>query len=337
MNPDRFATDVLEFAPALRAFIGRRVEDRATADDLLQDVFVEVFRARGSLRDAGRLRAWLFQSTRAAVVDHYRRRRPLEPLSPDLPAEASAGDDADGAMSRAVQRFVLTLPEGYRRPLELVDLGGKSVKTAASELGLGESALKNRLMRGRVLLGKKLLACCRLDVDAHGRVLDYAPRHPPLRPAPPSGITFSLARGTTDEPEIRALLRGAGLMADDLTPAHFLTFLTARAGETLVGCVGGEVLDSQTLLLRSLAVDPTWRGHGIGDRLVGESARLAMQLGLFELYLLTETASPFFAARGYRIVGREDAPASVKGSTQFKELCPAYAVLMHRLATLGAA
>lgn len=329
MTADRFATEVLQCAPELRAFVGRRVDQPAVADDLLQDVFVKVFRARGSLRDAGRLRAWLFQSTRAAVADHYRRRRPLDPLPPDLEAEGAASDDPDGAMSRAVRRFLLTLPATYRRPLELVDLGRMPVKRAAAELGIGESALKNRLMRGRAMLGRKMLACCRLEFDAGGRVLDYAPRHPPIAGRAPAGVTYALAQ-PDDESGIRALLQAAGLTDSDLTPAHFLTFLVARAGRELVGCLGGEVLDERTILLRSLAVAESSRGRGLGVRLVAEGERVARQLGMESIYLLTETAREFFARRGFRTVPRDDAPEVVRQCGQFAQLCPASAVLMEK-------
>lgn len=323
---DPFATQVLKCAPELRAFVGRRVPEPAVADDLLQDVFVKVFRARGSLRDAGRLRAWLFQSTRAAMADHYRRRRPLDPLPPDLQAECAESDDPDGAMSRAVRRFLLTLPETYRRPLELVDLGRLPLKRAAQELGIGESAIKNRLSRGRAMLGKKMLDCCRLELGSSGEVLDYSPRHAPL-PAPPAGLTFALAR-PEDEPGIRDLLERSGLVTSDLTPAHFLTFLVARAGRKVVGCVGGEVLDERTLLLRSLAVEPARRDQGIGARLVAEGERVAVQLGIGTIYLLTTSASEFFARQGFRVAPREVAPEVVRRSSQFAALCPASAVLL---------
>lgn len=329
MTADRFATEVLQCAPELRAFVGRRVSEPTLADDLLQDVFVKVFRARGSLRDAGRLRAWLFQSTRAALAGHYRRRRPHEPLPPDLRAECTPSDDPDGAMARAVRRFLLTLPETYRRPLELVDLGRLPVKRAAEELGLGESAVKNRLARGRAMLGKKMLACCRLELGKSGEVLDYAPRHPPLPRPAPAGVTFALAR-PEDEAGIRALLERSGLETSDLTPAHFLTFLVARAGRKVVGCVGGEVLDERAILLRSLAVDETRRGQGLGQRLVAEGERVAVQLGMESVWLLTMTAADFFARQGFLAVPRGQATDAVRRCGQFTALCPASAVLMHK-------
>jgi amino-acid N-acetyltransferase len=47
--------------------------------------------------------------------------------------------------------------------------------------------------------------------------------------------------------------------------------------------------------------------------------------------LLTQTAEVFFANRGYRRIGRADAPQAVQASAEFRSLCPASAVAMSRV------
>src|SRR5215211_1992359 len=69
-----------EFGDRLRAFIGRRVDSEADADDILQDVFLRIHRHVGSLQRRERLVSWLFQITRNAIADYYRapeRRREM--------------------------------------------------------------------------------------------------------------------------------------------------------------------------------------------------------------------------------------------------------------------
>ena len=56
----------------------------------------------------------------------------------------------------------------------------------------------------------------------------------------------------------------------------------------------------------------------------------AGKLGLADVYLLTETAAPFFAALGFAPCAREAAPAEIAATRQFAELCPASAKLMRR-------
>lgn len=170
--PADFDTGVLEFAGRLRAFIRRRVADPNDAEDLAQDVFLKVFRARGALRDARKQRAWLYQIARGAIIDHYRRRRPSEELPASLATEDHEFDEVGERLRRSVRRFLATLPEHYRRPLELAEFQGKSVAEIAGQMSLSTSAVKSRLARGRTQLREQLLRCCRFEFDRFGKIID---------------------------------------------------------------------------------------------------------------------------------------------------------------------
>jgi len=176
-TPD-FESGVLTFAGRLRAFVRQRVRDAADAEDLTQDILVKVFRARGTLRDPHRLEAWIYRTARGAIIDYYRRRRPTEELPAALADEPAAFDEVGEAMRRSVRQFVATLPEHYRRPLLLADVQGWPVARIAQKLGLGESAVKSRLARGRALVRQRLLACCRFEFDSFGKVIDMRSRGP---------------------------------------------------------------------------------------------------------------------------------------------------------------
>src|SRR5688500_459562 len=62
-----------DFSADLRRFIRRRVSDEPTAADLLQETFMRIHRAIGSLAEADRLGAWIYQIARNVVHDHYRK------------------------------------------------------------------------------------------------------------------------------------------------------------------------------------------------------------------------------------------------------------------------
>ena len=83
-------------------------------------------------------------------------------------------------------------------------------------------------------------------------------------------------------------------------------------------------------LLRSIVIEGPERGHGFGRTLVHGLVAEAEKLGLRDLYLLTQTAAPFFAALGFTACAREAAPPAIAASQQFAELCPASAKLMRR-------
>jgi len=130
-------------------------------------------------------------------------------------------------------------------------------------------------------------------------------------------------------PEVLALLEASGLPATDLRAGRPVTFLAAVADGHLLGCVGYE-LSAGVALLRSLAVQPSGRGSGVGRQLVAEVERHASAAGARELFLLTTTAAPFFEQLGFEPVAREAAPGFIVGSPQFQGLCPVTAVLMAR-------
>ena len=54
------------------------MRDHATAEDILQDVFVKIHRKLPSLRANDRLEAWVWRIARNAIADHFRRMRPGE-------------------------------------------------------------------------------------------------------------------------------------------------------------------------------------------------------------------------------------------------------------------
>ncbi len=126
--------------------------------------------------------------------------------------------------------------------------------------------------------------------------------------------------------ELRALLSANGLPVSDLETAA-IDFTVAADADRIVGVIGLEAFDGAGLL-RSLAVAPTSRNGGTGARLVEAVEAHARSRGLQSLVLLTQTAEPFFARRGYRTVARSEVPASVQGSGEFRSICPASATCM---------
>ncbi len=100
--------------------------------------------------------------------------------------------------------------------------------------------------------------------------------------------------------------------------------------EVLLGCAGVEAYD-EAGLLRSVAVAPQVRGRGLGERLTRDRIAHARALRLGSLWLLTTTAPAYFSRLGFAPVDRAGAPASLRGSAEFADLCPASAICMRLL------
>lgn len=144
----------------------------------------------------------------------------------------------------------------------------------------------------------------------------------------PDALTLPIERARpSDLILIRWLLDIEELPSADLTEDALQHFLVARDATGVAGAVGLEKI-GEVALLRSLVVTREHMGRGLGRRLVFEAEALASKLGVRSIYLLTTTASAFFAHLGFRPIGRAGAPDAIQGTREFSSLCPASAVLM---------
>lgn len=160
----------------LKNFIARRVGRPDEAEDILQDVFYKIQRHVGELEDASKLYPWIFQLTRRAIVDHYRAKKHPEADSEKILA-ALAAEPAAGGVEEEVAAWlrpmIEELPAKYRDALLLADLEGLTQQKLAARLGVSLSGAKARVRRGRAKLRALLLACCRLEFDRAGRIVEY--------------------------------------------------------------------------------------------------------------------------------------------------------------------
>lgn len=175
----------------LRAFIARRVQNQADVDDLVQRVLLQIVKGLDTLRDAGRLHAWVYRTARNVIVDHYRaagsRREHaagdaanLE--SADAPYAPALVDEDERAALRELATclapMLARLSPAAREAIRLIDLEGATQHEAARRVGVSLSGMKSRVQRGRHELRAVLEACCRIDLDRRGGISAYAARHP---------------------------------------------------------------------------------------------------------------------------------------------------------------
>jgi RNA polymerase sigma-70 factor (ECF subfamily) len=140
-------------APAVYGGALRVLGHHAAAQDVVQDVFVELWTCPGRYDpDAGPLRAYLTMQARHRAVDLIRselrrvarqeRSSRLEPRQPDpSPWEQMMASEAAVAVRAAVR----TLPESQRRIVELAYFRGLTCREAAKAAGIPEGTAKSRL------------------------------------------------------------------------------------------------------------------------------------------------------------------------------------------------
>jgi RNA polymerase sigma-70 factor, ECF subfamily len=172
-----------ELEQKLRPFVSRRVPP-SDLDDVMQDVFLRIERALPSLRDDERFIPWLYAVARSAISESHRQRsrHAATPMSGSAEPEAACDASEPTALEQELAGYVLgyiaQLPSPYREALTLTEIEGLTQKSAASALGISLSGMKSRVQRGRERLRDLFESCCRIGVDARGRVVACEPRDP---------------------------------------------------------------------------------------------------------------------------------------------------------------
>jgi RNA polymerase sigma-70 factor (ECF subfamily) len=137
------------------------VRDPAVAEELVQDVMLELWRRREQLAPGSAPQAYLFQATRNRALNHLRHRqvqRRAEPqLLVDEPRAAPAPSEIDAAdMDAAVRRAVEELPPRCREVFELSRVHGLRYAEIATTLGVSVKAVEAQMTKALRTLRERL-------------------------------------------------------------------------------------------------------------------------------------------------------------------------------------
>jgi RNA polymerase sigma-70 factor, ECF subfamily len=165
---DRRAFEALfaRLAPRLHRFFRRSFASESVADDLLQQTFLKLHRARATYRPDMKVAPWAFTIAARVRLDEYRRRKRLaedgdeEALAraDEQEAVARAGDRAveDADRAELVRQAVEALPESQRVVVHLNRFEGFTFAEIARVLGTTEGAVKLRAFRAYGFLRARL-------------------------------------------------------------------------------------------------------------------------------------------------------------------------------------
>ena len=137
-------------------------------------------------------------------------------------------------------------------------------------------------------------------------------------------MTEPFRRVASNDPALLALLKHAGLLTADLDEGAAEYFAMGSVAFGGIVCFGVDGL------LRSVVVAESARRGGKGRVVVNHLLSRARVHGMRDVWLLTETAEPFFAALGFEPRSRDTAPTAIQATSQFSKLCPSNSTLMHR-------
>jgi RNA polymerase sigma-70 factor (ECF subfamily) len=151
-----FATLHRALFPRLLAYFTRICGSSALADDLVQETFLRLHRARSTFAPGGAVLPWTYAIARNVHIDHTRstKLRSTERLPSDSGPDAVAESGSDGESAaiaaeaaRVVEQVLARLPPTQRDAFVLIRYEGLSVQDAALVLGATPTAVKLRAFR----------------------------------------------------------------------------------------------------------------------------------------------------------------------------------------------
>ena len=162
-----------DYAPRIYNMARRMVSNEKDAEDVTQEVFLQVVRKLPTFRGEAAFPTWLHRVTVNAALAHRRKQAVREdthvanPLEDLFDQGQRPGSDRvglgppeeqliDDEQRQLIDRAIAALPAIYRAVLVLSDLDGLPNAEIAARLGLTVPAVKSRLHRARLLLRDRL-------------------------------------------------------------------------------------------------------------------------------------------------------------------------------------
>ena len=170
-NQDRDAFSQLydRFSSLVFSLAMRMLRARSDAEDLLQEVFVQVWRqARNYSTERGSPEAWIVNIARSRAIDKIRSIRRMEKsfVLTDDPARAESSDNVESSAAESEARMAMNsalanLPETQRKVLELAYFDGLTqteiANRLAEPLGTVKTRMRSGIQRLRDMLGTQVV------------------------------------------------------------------------------------------------------------------------------------------------------------------------------------
>jgi len=133
--------------------------DRATAEDLAQEVFIHLYQNLGGIESPEHLKFWLRRVTSHRCIDHARKRKMRIVSVDDAPEPVAPADFHDSLMTATLRRMVATLPEKPRLVVTLRYQEDLDPTEIAELLEMPLNTVKSHLRRSLAILREKVTRC----------------------------------------------------------------------------------------------------------------------------------------------------------------------------------
>ncbi|PAB60114.1 RNA polymerase sigma factor SigZ [Anaeromicrobium sediminis] len=165
-----------EFSSELYKYINGKVKNKCDAEDILQDIFVKIYKNIDKVDKQSKLKSWIYKITKNTIIDYYRKKKDItvdiEKLEKGL-EEDNNSDNMNEEISKCLEKMIFELPKKYQEVIELYDMKGMKHKEISEKLHVTMSCSKMRVQRAKAKLKDILLECCDFEIDTYGNIIDY--------------------------------------------------------------------------------------------------------------------------------------------------------------------
>ena len=150
--------------------------DVDVSEDLVHDILLRVLQNEDALANADEPLAWIYTVAKNRITDHYRKQSRISTTNTfhDLETDSdNMPDSVDNDFAKCLKPLTDRLEPKYKEALLLTDFNEVKQVDAAKQIGVSVSGMKSRVQRGRAKLKEALLACCAIEQDRFGKVIDY--------------------------------------------------------------------------------------------------------------------------------------------------------------------
>ena len=136
------------------------LNDRASAEEVLQTVMVAVWESAGQFRGDSAVKTWLVGIARNQAFKRLRGQRPQTPIEDvTLASKQRVGAEVEARLrADALNEAITELPHDQQVALELVFYRGLKIAEAAAQVDTNENTMKSRLRRAKANLRRILIA-----------------------------------------------------------------------------------------------------------------------------------------------------------------------------------
>jgi len=158
---------ITEYYGFLKAYLIRKCKNEQDAEDIVQEVMLKLTENFQRGKEISNVKAWLFQVSRNTLSDFYKQ---MSYELKEVPKELGLSVEEHCGLTAYdyLIPMISFLPDKYAQPLLLSDIEKMAQTQIAKEIGLGISATKMRIQRGRVKLKELFEDCCNIVYDHQG-------------------------------------------------------------------------------------------------------------------------------------------------------------------------